>query len=93
MIYGDRVGAWSTARRPVFLEDPARHGQEGELGVDFDSRGEFASVRRSCRSRRSIEADAKMSKGEPKPETPAHITNDERTDVSLHLSKEQVPSH
>jgi hypothetical protein len=31
-------------------------------------------------------ADIKTPKGQPKPETTAHITNNERTDVGLHLT-------
>jgi hypothetical protein len=58
-----------------------------------DSRGEFAQRVPAGAEDYVIQADVKTPKGQPKPETTAHITNDERTDVSLHLSKEQVPSH
>jgi len=39
-----------------------------------------------------IEADIKMPKGQPKPQTTAHIDNNERTDVGLHLTKEMLSS-
>jgi hypothetical protein len=51
-----------------------------------DSHGEFAQRVPVGAEDYIIVADIKTPKGQPKPETTAHITNNERTDVGLHLT-------
>jgi hypothetical protein len=58
-----------------------------------NSRGEFAQRVAAGREDYVVEADIKMPKGQPKPQTQAHIDNDERQDVSIHLTKEELSHH
>lgn len=58
-----------------------------------NSRGEFAQRVPAGREDYVVEADIKMPKGQPKPQTQAHIDNDERQDISIHLTKEELPRH
>ena len=57
-----------------------------------DSRGEFAQRVPAGSQDYIVEADIKAPKGQPKPQTTAHIDNDERTDISIHLTKEMLSS-
>jgi hypothetical protein len=52
-----------------------------------DRYGEFAQRVPAGTQDYIIQADIKTPKGQPKPETTAHIDNNERTDVSLHLKE------
>jgi hypothetical protein len=93
LIYGT---VWGPDDRPVAgVSIKIRRGTDKKAKWELlsDSRGEFAQRVPAGAEDYVIQADVKVPKGRPKPETTAHITNDERTDVSLHLSKEQVPSH
>jgi hypothetical protein len=58
-----------------------------------DRNGEFAQRVPPGAQDYIIEAEVKTPKGQPKPQTTAHIVDDERADVSLHLTKEMAPSH
>jgi len=40
-----------------------------------------------------IQADIKTPKGVPKPETKVHIDDNERQDVGIHLTEQQVGHH
>ena len=93
LIYGT---VWGPDDRPVAgvsLKIRRATDKKPKWELISDSRGEFAQRVPAGAEDYVIQADVKTPKGQPKPETTAHITNDERTDVSLHLSKEQVPSH
>jgi hypothetical protein len=52
-----------------------------------DRSGEFAQRVPVGSQDYIVQADIKMPKGQPKPEVTVHIDNDERKDISLHLSK------
>ena len=52
-----------------------------------DGRGEFAQRVPVGAQDYIVQADIKTPKGQPKPEVTVHIDDDERKDVSLHLSK------
>jgi hypothetical protein len=52
-----------------------------------DRSGEFAQRVPVGAQDYVVQADIKMPKGQPKPEVTVHIDNDERKDISLHLSK------
>ena len=52
-----------------------------------DRSGEFAQRVPVGAQDYIVQADIKMPKGQPKPEVTVHIDNDERKDISLHLSK------
>ncbi|MGA2902933.1 MAG: hypothetical protein ABSD98_03820 [Candidatus Korobacteraceae bacterium] len=62
------------------------------MGLISDSHGEFAQRVPVGAQDYIVQADVKTPKGQPKPETSAHIDNNERTDVSLHLTKSMLPS-
>lgn len=55
-----------------------------------DNNGEFAQRVPPGGEDYIVQADIKMPKGQPKPETKVHIDNDERQDISLHLTKEEL---
>jgi hypothetical protein len=57
-----------------------------------NSQGEFAQRVPVGAQDYIVQADVKTPKGQPKPETTAHIDNNERTDVGLHLTKNMLPS-
>jgi hypothetical protein len=93
LIYGT---VWGPDDRPVAgvsLKIRRATDKKAKWELLSDSRGEFAQRVPAGAEDYVIQADVKVPKGQPKPETTAHITNDERTDVSLHLSKQQVPAH
>lgn len=58
-----------------------------------DRNGEFAQRVPVGTMDYIIEADIKMPKGQPKPQVKAHIDDNERQDVSLHLTAEQLARH
>jgi len=52
-----------------------------------DHHGEFAIRVPAGAADYVLQADVKAAKGSPKPETKVHVDNDERVDVSLHLTE------
>ena len=56
-----------------------------------NSTGEFAQRVPAGADDYIIQADVKVPKGEAKPEITVHIDDDERKDVSLHLTPAQLP--
>lgn len=58
-----------------------------------DSRGEFAQRVPAGGQDYIIEADIKTPKGQPKPQIKAHIEDNERQDVSIHLTKVELSAH
>ena len=57
-----------------------------------DNRGEFAQRVPVGGQDYVIQADIKVAKGQAKPETTVHIDDNERKDVSLHLTAGQLSS-
>ena len=55
-----------------------------------DRNGEFAQRVPPGTEDYVVQADIKVAKGQQKPEVTAHIDNNERTDISLHLTKEEL---
>lgn len=55
-----------------------------------DSRGEFAQRVPTGKHDYVIQADIKTPKGQPKPEITVQIESDERKDVSLHLTQQDL---
>ncbi len=55
-----------------------------------DNRGEFAQRVPAGEDDYIIEADLKLPKGQPKPQVKVHITDNERQDIGLHLTPEQL---
>jgi hypothetical protein len=93
LIYGT---VWGPDDRPVAgvpIKIRRASDKKAKWELISDSRGEFAQRVPVGAQDYVIQADVKTPKGQPKPETTAHIVNNERTDVSLHLSREELPSH
>lgn len=57
-----------------------------------DRNGEFAQRVPVGKQDYVIEADIKVPKGQSKPQIQTHIDDNERQDISLHLTKEELPS-
>ena len=93
LIYGS---VWGPDDRPVAgvpIKIRRASDKKAKWELVSDSRGEFAQRVPVGKQDYVIQADVKTPKGQPKPETTAHIDNNERTDVGLHLSQEELPSH
>jgi len=93
LIYGT---VWGPDDRPVAgvpIKIRRASDKKAKWELMSDSRGEFAQRVPVGTQDYIIQAEVKTPKGTPRPETAAHIDNNERTDVSLHLSKEELPSH
>jgi hypothetical protein len=58
-----------------------------------DRNGEFAQRVPVGTQDYIVQADIKTPKGQAKPEVTAHIDNNERTDISLHLTKQALSNH
>lgn len=90
LIYGT---VWGPDDRPVAgIPIKIRRASEKKWKWELtsDRRGEFAQRVPVGAPDYVIQADVKVPKGQPKPETIAHISDNEREDVSLHLSKDQL---
>jgi hypothetical protein len=86
LIYGT---VWGPDDRPVAgvpIKIRRASDKKAKWELVSDSHGEFAQRVPVGAQDYIIMADIKTPKGQPKPETTAHITNNERTDVGLHLT-------
>ncbi|MGH9522543.1 MAG: hypothetical protein ACRD3E_08420 [Terriglobales bacterium] len=86
LIYGT---VWDTHDRPAYgvkvMIRPANE-KKARWEVISDHAGEFAQRVPPGKQDYVLWAEAKMPKGAQKPQTVAHVENDERVDVSLHLN-------
>ncbi len=86
LIYGT---VWGPDDRPVAgvpIKIRRATDKKAKWELVSDSHGEFAQRVPVGAEDYIIVADIKTPKGQPKPETTAHITNNERTDVGIHLT-------
>jgi DNA primase len=86
LIYGT---VWGPDDRPVAgipIKIRRAPDKKAKWELVSDSHGEFAQRVPVGAQDYIIVADIKTPKGQPKPQTTAHITNNERTDVGLHLT-------
>ena len=86
LIYGT---VWGPDDRPVAgvpIRIRRASDKKAKWELVSDSHGEFAQRVPVGAEDYIIQADIKTPKGQSKPETTAHITNNERTDVGLHLT-------
>ena len=93
LIYGT---IWGPEDHPVpGVPVKIRRAQDKKAKWELvsNSRGEFAQRVPAGREDYVVEADVKMPKGQPKPQAQVHIDNDERQDMSIHLTKEELPRH
>ncbi|MGB8770018.1 MAG: hypothetical protein WCC92_10405 [Candidatus Korobacteraceae bacterium] len=87
LIYGT---VWGPDERPeagVPVTIRPASAKKAKWELMSDSRGEFAQRVPVGGQDYIIQANIKMPKGRPKPEITVHIDDNERKDVSLHLSK------
>jgi hypothetical protein len=93
LIYGT---VWGPDDQPVAgVPIKIRRAQDKKPKWDLvsDSHGEFAQRVPPGREDYIVEADIKVPKGQPKPQVQAHIDNNERQDIGIHLTKEQLARH
>jgi hypothetical protein len=86
LIYGT---VWGPDDRPVAgvpIKIRKASDKKAKWELVSDSHGEFAQRVPVGAEDYIIVADIKTPKGQPKPETTAHITNNERLDVGIHLT-------
>jgi len=87
LIFGT---VWNAKNEPAY-GIPIRIRRAGEKKARWeqtsDHRGEFAQRVPTGAQDYVIWADIKTGKGKAKPETKVHVDNDERVDVSLHLTE------
>ncbi len=87
LIFGT---VWSPQRRPVYgVRVKIRRADEKKARWELmsDHNGEFAQRVPPGKADYVVWADVKTPRGKPKPETIAHIENDERVDIGLHLTE------
>lgn len=87
VIYGTVWGVDEHPQAGVRITIRRTSGKKAKWELVSDSRGEFAQRVPVGGQDYIIEADIKTSKGHPKPAITVHIDDNERKDVSLHLSK------
>lgn len=87
LIYGTVWGADEHPEAGVPIIIRRASGKKAKWELVSDSRGEFAQRVPVGGQDYIIQADIKMPKGQPKPAITVHIDDNERKDVSLHLSK------
>lgn len=87
LIYGT---VWDKDNHPVYgvpIKIRRADQKKAKWELVSDHQGEFAQRVPVGNADYLIWADIKVPKGQQKPETKAHIENNERIDVSLHLTK------
>ena len=92
LIYGT---VWGPDNHPVAgipIKIRRTSDKKAKWEQTSDRSGEFAQRVPVGKMDYVVEADIKMPKGQPKPQVQAHIDDNEREDVSLHLTKEELPS-
>ncbi len=87
LIYGTVWGVDEHPQAGVPITIRRASGKKAKWELISDSRGEFAQRVPVGGQDYIIEADIKMPKGYSKPAITVHIDDNERKDVSLHLSK------
>jgi len=90
LIYGT---IWGPGDRPVYgvpIKIRRASDKKAKWELMSDHSGEFAQRVPAGRQDYIIVADIKMPKGQPQPQVTVHIDDDERQDVSLHLTQEQL---
>jgi hypothetical protein len=90
LIYGT---VWGPDDRPVAgvpIKIRRATDKKPKWELYSDNNGEFAQRVPPGGEDYIVQADIKMPKGQPKPETTVHIDNDERRDIGLHLTKDEL---
>ncbi len=87
LIYGTVFGPTQRLVAGVPITIRRASGTKAKWNVVSDNRGEFAQRVPVGRQDYIVEAEIKMPKGQPKPAITVHIDDNERKDVSLHLTR------
>jgi hypothetical protein len=91
LIYGTVWGADDRPAAGIPITIRRSTDSKPKWKLVSDRRGEFAQRVPTGKDDYIVQADIKVPKGEPKPETTVKIDNNEREDVSLHL-KSSIPA-
>ena len=87
LIYGT---VWDKNNHPIYgvpIKIRRADQKKAKWALTSDHQGEFAQRVPVGRADYIVWADVKVSKGQQKPETKAHIESNERVDISLHLTE------
>jgi hypothetical protein len=87
LIFGT---VWDKSDRPVYgvpIKIRLADKKKAKWELMSDHSGEFAQRVPPGKADYVVWADIKTPKGTPKPQKAVHIENDERIDISLHLSE------
>ncbi len=93
IIYGTVWGPDDHPLAGVPIKIRPASAKKAKWELVSNSTGEFAQRVPAGRQDYVIEADIKTPKGQPKPQVTAHIDNDERQDIGIHLTKEELSHH
>lgn len=91
LIFGT---VWSMDNRPVYgvpIKIRRANEKKAKWELMSDHSGEFAQRVPPGTQDYVIWADIKTPKGQAKPFTTVHVDNNERVDVVLHLTEQQIP--
>ena len=92
LIYGT---VWTPDNRPlagVPIKIRRASDKKPKWELVSDHNGEFAQRVPAGGADYVIQADLKMRKGQAKPQITVHIDDNERKDVGIHLTQEQMPA-
>lgn len=92
LIYGTVWGPDDHPAAGVPIKIRRQSDKKAKWDLFSDSNGEFAQRVPVGAQDYVIEAEVKTHKGEPKPQTIAHVQDNERVDVSLHLTRDMLRS-
>jgi hypothetical protein len=87
LIYGTVWGPDERAIAGVPISIRRASDKKPKWQLVSDQRGEFAQRVPVGAQDYIVQADIKAPKGQPKPEVTVHIDDNERKDISIHLSK------
>ncbi len=93
IIYGTVWGPDDHPLAGVPIKIRPASAKKSKWDLVSDHNGEFAQRVPAGRQDYVIEADIKTPKGQLKPQVTAHIDNDERQDIGIHLTSEQLSHH
>jgi hypothetical protein len=91
LIYGTVWGPDERRVAGIPLKIRRASDKKAKWELISDSSGEFAQRVPVGTQDYVIQADVKVPKGQPKPEVTVHIDDNERKDVGLHLTQQQLP--
>jgi hypothetical protein len=93
LIYGTVWGPDNHSVAGVPIKIRRASDKKAKWELTSDRNGEFAQRVPAGGQDYIIEADIKTPKGQPKPHVKAHVEDNERQDVSIHLTHEELSAH